>query len=209
MRKKNKRHNKNQYASVFAPLFRNNSTTPRTTTDVVGVGSAAGSSLSAVGSAGDEGIKQSKLKTIHEIRRCLSEAPDPTWTGYSNTSLINYPMRQGGTVIGGPGYGPEIEPGQGGKFNFQNSPGLGFGTEAAWRLWREAINVMTLNPNLPVSSVIQTAMYRSGVKYTQIGTSEMRLVEMGVEWYLSDPGRNIQKDSDSFPGGVPALQFVR
>lgn len=232
-KKKKKKHP--YYGSVFAPIFPRHSTTPKTTPDkgdgdndaddVPSSGSAGGSTTGAAvaggggsaGSVGESVIPPTRRRVLHEMKMALVEfgtvgptmGAGPTWTGYGVPNPMMVTLKQGGPQVGGPGFGPQVEPGQGGRYDFQKSPGLGFRTEAAWKIWKEALDVMLRNPILQTSSIIQAAMTRAGIRYGQVDPTEMRLIEMGIEWYLSDPGRTPQPTDSSggVPGGIGATQL--
>jgi len=145
-----------------------------------------------------EGIRPSKLKVLHEMRRSMglveyfanhswSSSPNPSWGGYSVPSFGSVAMRKGGPTIGGPGFysDPEFK---GGVYDLKKSPGLAFRTEYAWRIWDKALEIMAMNKTMPKHSVLLNAMSKSGIHRGQMDPSELRLLEMGIEWYLSDQG---------------------
>jgi hypothetical protein len=215
---KEKKHKKKKCkqwpCSVFAPLFPAREGTPRTNYSGqngpgfsgIGGGHASGGA-GAPGSGPAPGgmvasIPPSRKKVIHEIRLALGSlfegdtamTADPAWKGYSAPSpALN--MRQGGPQPSGAGFSP-VAAGQGGRYDFQRSPGLGFRTEKAWRVWHGIVDILSRRPSLPIHAVMQAAMARAGVKFGDIDASEQRLLEMGVEWFLSDPKATQSKDSD-------------
>ena len=172
------------------------STTPKTTPDApvtivpgVSAGDGAGST--------SEGARPTRARVMHELRLALgmlkedeSEryAPDPGWRGYSMMNPLSVNMRQGGPTIGGPGFWPTVEPGQGGRYDFAKSPGLGFRSAIAWRVWQAIIEIIERDKTLSPPAIFQAATARVGVRYGQLDPSEARLLEMGIEWVLSDPG---------------------
>lgn len=116
-----------------------------------------------------------------------SSSPNPAWGGYSVPNFGSVKMRSGGPTIGGPGFYHDAEF-KGGKYDLKKSPGLAFRTEPAWRIWDKAIEIMSRHKNMPKHSVLLRAMAKAGVHRGQMDPSELRLIEMGIEWYLSDPG---------------------
>ena len=86
-------------------------------------------------------MPQSRDRFLFEIRKSFglfTKTSDPTWIGYGITNPMAVSMRQGSPQPIGPGFEP-VEPGSGGVYNFSKSPGLGFRSEAAWKVWREVI----------------------------------------------------------------------
>lgn len=194
---------------------------------------SSGSSVAYGGSAGGPGgggggpgggpapggmvasIPPSRRKVIHEIRKALGNiseagswqsAGDPAWKGYTAPSpaVVN---RQGGPQPSGAGFSP-VDPGQGGRYDFQRSPGLGFKSEKAWRVWHGIVDILTRRPSMPIHQVIQAAQARAGVKFGDIDAAEQRLLQMGIEWFLSDPRGTQSKDSSGGgQSGVGATQL--
>lgn len=219
-KKKKKARKPVYYGSVFAPVFPLHSTTPKTTPDKpppAPNGNPGMPVAAPTGGPAECRIPASRYRVLHEMKMALYEfgtvgptmGAGPTWTGYGVPNPMMVTLKQGGPQVNGPGFGQQAEPGQGGRYDFGKSPGLGFRTDAAWKIWKEALDVMLRNPILQTSSIIQAAMARSGVRYGQVDPTEMRLIEMGIEWYLSDPGKTPQpKDSSGgVAGGVGATQL--
>ena len=202
------------YGSVFAPIFPSHSTTPVTTHDDADSGSGSDSDsddapASAPAVISNSIIPPSRKRTLHEMRMVfksvvgpqINEVVDAAWAGYGAPNMSTVLMKHSTPQVVGPGFDP-IEPGQGGRYDFQKSPGLGFRTEAAWKIWRSVLEIIPRAPTLTVSAIIQGAMQRSGVKFGDVDTAEMRLLEMGIEWYLNNPGKFTQpKDNDGGPAG--------
>jgi hypothetical protein len=117
----------------------------------------------------------------------FNDAPNVAMGGYQLPSFSAVPMRVGGPVIGGPGFQHDGN-GEGGRYDFKKSPGLGFRTEMAWRVWEKSMEVMDKEPGLPRHSILLRALSKAGVHRGQIDPAEYRLLEMGIEWYLSDAG---------------------
>ena len=114
-------------------------------------------------------------------------------------------MRGGGPTIGGPGFHHDAEF-KGGRYDLRKSPGLSFRTEPAWRIWDRALDIMAKYKTLPKHSVLLRAMAKAGVHRGQIDPSELRLIEMGIEWYLSDSGSlAAQRSGSSLPSGMGGL----
>jgi hypothetical protein len=138
-------------------------------------------------------IKPSRARVLHEMRRALglteyfNDAPNVGMGGYQLPSFSVVPMRVGGPVIGGPGFQHDGN-GEGGRYDFKKSPGLGFRTEMAWRVWEKAMGVMDKEKGIPKHSILLRALSKAGVHRGQMDPAEYRLLEMGIEWYLSDAG---------------------
>lgn len=196
-KKKKKKHSDRWYGMAFAPIFRSHSTTPRTTPD-------AGTPCPSPPSGGEPSMGESIFISAHR----LVEISDPAWTGYGAPNSSQVLMKHGTPAVSGSGFQP-VEPGQGGRYDFQKSPGLGFKTAAGWRIWNAVIEIMPKSKLLTPQSILQNAFQRAGVKMTDIDSAEIRLLEMGIEWYLSDPGRFPQPiDIDGgASGGVPFGQL--
>jgi hypothetical protein len=180
----NKRRKKKQfYGMVFAPIFPTHMGTPKTTPDAP--------------------LKVESCVNLTQLVEMVAGA-GPSWTGYGVPNIFQVYMKHDSPGVSGPGFQP-VEPGQGGRYNFRQSPGLGFKTEAGWRVWNSVLEILPKAQLMSVTSILQAAMQRAGVKIGDVDTSECRLLEMGIEWYWSDPGKNPQpKDSTGgLPGGVP------
>ena len=165
-------------------------------------------------------VRPSRARVLHEMKKSLgllefashdwggSATVNPSWGGYSIPQLGMVKMRKGGPVIGGPGFTHNAdgsEDGKGGKYDLRKSPGLGFRTEYAWRVWEKALDVMADEPTLTKTQIMMQAMSRAGIMRGQIDASEARLVEMGIEWYLTDPGAVAAKrGGGAFGGGKPS-----
>lgn len=125
------------------------------------------------------------------LRRALAEyfndAPNVAMAGFSVPAFSSTMVRSDGPSITGPGFQQDGQ-GVGGKYDFKKSPGLGFKTELAWRVWEMAMKIASQDKSLPKHAILLRAMAKSGVYQGQIDASEYRLLEMGVEWYLSDQG---------------------
>lgn len=190
MESKKKKRKDKFYGMAFAPVFPMHSGTPKTTPDV------------------PTKIESVPFCSMRQLVEVSIPGLGPTWTGYGVPNMFQMLMKQSTPGVSGPGFQP-VEPGQGGKYNFRSSPGLGFKTEAGWKVWNSALEILPKSNMMTPTMVLQAAMQRAGVKIGDIDTSESRLLEMGIEWYLSDPGKFPQpKDSDGGgQGGVPFNQF--
>lgn len=220
---KNKKKKTKRVYSVFAPIFPSRFTTPKTdysSSNVngnlpnPGAGNGPGPVPYGGGGMTMSVIPPSRRKVIHEIRKSLgmlSEGDmqmtnDPAWKGYSAPSAA-LTTRQGGPQPSGAGFQP-VNPGQGGRYDFQRSPGIGFRTEKAWKIWWNIVDILNKRPTLPIHAVMQAAMARAGARFGDIDAGERRLLEMGIEWYLSDPQKTQSKDSDGGgQSGVGATQL--
>ncbi len=231
---KEKKHKKKKTRaySVFAPVFPSQFRTPKTDYSSKNVNGnlpnpGSGSGPGPVpyggysgGPGGGEGgsgmtmsIPPSRRRVIHEMRSVFGQisegdtqmTADPAWKGYSAPSpALN--VRQGGPQPAGAGFQP-VAPGQGGRYDFQRSPGIGFRTEKAWKVWSGIVDILQKRPTLPIHAVMQAAMARAGAKFGDIDPSERRLLEMGIEWYLGDV-KNQPKDSDGGgQSGIGAAQL--
>lgn len=157
-------------------------------------------------------IKPSRARIVHEMRRALGltpgndrpneggdafprsalveyfdDAPQVGVGGYSLPSFASVTMRAGGPVIGGPGFQYDGN-GEGGVYNFKKSPGLGFRTEMAWKVWERAMEIVDKDKTLSKNGILLRAMAKAGVHRGQMDPAEYRLLEMGLEWYLSQAG---------------------
>jgi hypothetical protein len=54
---------------------------------------------------------------------------------------------------------------------------------------------------IPKNQVFMAALARSGVRVSDLDPAESRLIEMGIEWYLSEPGSTSAKRGDGITGG--------
>ncbi len=113
----------------------------------------------------------------------FSSAQSMAGTYSANPAAMN--MRNGGPTISGPGFGVNPDGTIPGIYDFQKSPGIGFKSEIGWRIWKAAIDIMSSNPTLQGSGVMQAAVSRAGVRYGQLDAQEARLIEMGIEWYCA------------------------
>lgn len=148
--------------------------------------------IASGGDRANEGGDAFPRGSAHQrLRRALDEyfndAPNVAMGGYQLPSFSVVPMRVGGPVIGGPGFQHDGN-GAGGRYDFKKSPGLGFRTEMAWRVWEKAMGVMDKEKGMAKHSILLRAMSKAGVHRGQIDPAEYRLLEMGIEWYLSDAG---------------------
>lgn len=202
MLKKGKRKKKESDCSTksvcvaFPPLFRVHSTTPKTTPDAPASTPTPAPAPAPVLAVAVGEARPTMARVLHELRLSLGMiknedneryAPDPGWSGHAVMNPLAVNMRQGGPVIGGPGFWPTSEPGAGGRYDFGTSPGLGFRSQTAWRVWKAALDVMERDKTLPPAAIFQAATARAGIRYGQIDPAEARLLEMGIEWYTSNP----------------------
>lgn len=216
---------KKRYKYAFPMLFPSRMGTPRTfapgsATD----GSAGGTTMSPPLSPAPMGdsvaIQPTRTRVMHELKKSLglleffgasnagSTTPNPAWGGYSVPQLGMVKMRGGGPTIGGPGFTHNVDgedDGAGGVYDMRKSPGLGFRSESAWRVWDRILDIIDKDPALPKHSILLRAMGKAGINPGQIDAAEMRLIEMGIEWYLTDPGSLGAKRSGSMPGGGSRL----
>lgn len=200
--KKKKRHRKKRYhAKVkygFPILYPSRMGTPFSFP--AGSGNNSGEPMAGAESApasspapASESSNRSRSNVLKRLRESLglveymNDAPQVAWGGYSAPSFAAVGMRQGGPVIGGPGFYYDGG-GVGGRYDFQRSPGLGFRTEMAWRVWEKIMQVIDTYPNLPRQMILMRAMAKAGVHHGQMDPSEFRLLEMGIDWYLSSNG---------------------
>lgn len=158
-------------------------------------------------------LRPSRARVLHEMRKALGQAsgsdrsnmggdafkpsplveyfnnaPQVAWGGYSIPSFSAAVTTRGaGPFISGPGFQMDYK-GDTGRYDFQKSPGLGFRTEQAWKIWEQALKIIDREPNLSKASILLRAMAKSGIHRGQIDPAEYRLLEMGIDWYLSDAG---------------------
>jgi len=202
-RKKRKKRKKEPYYSPFPVGFPSQMTTPRGYQ--AGSGDVGGSQMGPGKGESVTKVRPSRARVMHELKRSMGLMEfsshswgtssganvNPSWGGYSVPQLGQVKMRKGGPTIGGPGFQYNVdgeEDRKGGRYDFQKSPGLGFRTEAAWRVWLAALEVMERDPTGTKVQILVKALGRAGVFRGQIDPSELRLVEMGIEWYLTDTG---------------------
>lgn len=154
-------------------------------------GGAGGGMGSGVGAAESIAPRPSRARVIHEMKKAMNLTEyfddNAAMGGFSIPSFASVSMRSGGPVIGGPGFQHDGH-GEGGVFNFKKSPGLGFSTEKGWKVWEKAMQIIDNNKTLSKTGILLRAMAKAGVHKGQIDPAEYRLLEMGVEWYLSDAG---------------------
>lgn len=213
-KKHKKRKKRPSYTSVFPVLYPKNIGTPYGYSPGSGhdsggspmgggVGSAGGSGSSSgggpMGGSGMGGtgesmsIKPSRARVIHEMKRSLGlteyfdDGPQSGAGGYSMPSFASVTMRAGGPIIGGPGFQYDGN-GEGGVYDFKKSPGIGFRTEMAWKVWERAIEMIDKDKTLSRNGILLRAMAKAGVHRGQMDPAEYRLLEMGIEWYLSQAG---------------------
>lgn len=142
------------------------------------------------GRGGGGGTSESR-KSINEFvghNHSWSSAPNPAWGGYSVPNFGMVKMRQGGPTIGGPGFRNDGESDSGNYDLGRKSPGIGFKSRESWRVWACALELMQKGKILHPKQVLHHAMAMARVPRDRIDQSEIRLLEMGIEWYLSDPG---------------------
>jgi len=214
---------KRQWKYTFPMLFPSRMGTPRSfkagsASDGSSSGAAMGGGMNGGGAPmGDSrGVPLTRLRVLHELKKSMglleffsnhssSSTPNPAWGGYSVPNLGMVKIRGGGPTIGGPGFEHNVDgedDGAGGVYDFKKSPGLGFRSESAWRVWDAVIDLIDKDRTLPKHSILLRAMAKSGIHPGQIDPAELRLIEMGIEWYLTDPGSLAAKRAgSSLPGG--------
>jgi hypothetical protein len=194
-RAKQRRRRMYRYGA-FAPVFYNNTGTPRSSALKGDTGGGAPMPGSADGGGGE--MTASKDDVMGRLAQVLGlvefggsnhsfGGSGVTWGGYQVPNPLAVTTRKGGPVIGGPGF--KSDPGPiGGVIDPKRSPGLGFRSESAWKVWRSALVVMDKDKVIPKNQVFMAALQRAGVRVNDLDPAESRLIEMGIEWYLSDPG---------------------
>jgi hypothetical protein len=128
-----------------------------------------------------------RAEALSILRGILLGEGDPNWAGFQVANPAMIKMRQGGPSLSGPGFEPRVDDGPGGNYQLDRSPGLGLRSEQAWRIWRGALEVMGRDKTLPVPAIFQAAITKAGVRMGQLDPAEARLIQMGIEWYLTDP----------------------
>lgn len=221
--KKTKKRKRRVVYGVFPPvLYPGHMGTPKSGAPylaqpgtMAGTGPGAPSGAPAGGAPGGmhaSWVPSSRVKVLHEMKKALgllefsggTGAGAVSWTGFAVPNPLTVKIRQGGPTIGGPGFASDPNAPSGGVYNTQPSPGLGFSTEKGWRIWKAAQEIASRHPELPQSAIVQAAVAKAGVKIGEVDPAEMRLVEMGVEWYLTSPGALSQRDSGfGASGGSP------
>lgn len=173
------------WASAFAPIYPDRQGTPMARGMGGPAGMPSGPFALSPATAGIPGmqvasrIAPSRHRVLHELKQAMRSvkeaATNPAYTGY--VGMIPGSQRSSD-------YDPAIP--EGGKYNFRDSPGIGLKTEYAWKVWRAALVVMGRDATLPKSAILMAAFATSGIPMAKIDPSEVRLLEMGVEWYLND-----------------------
>lgn len=139
-------------------------------------------------------VTPSRTRVLHEMKRAFGliefagSAGGIAWSGFAVPNPLSVNIRMGGPTINGPGFqnNSDGKP-TGGVYDPAKSPGLGFRTEPAWRVWKAALEIMSKDKTLPQGAILQAAFQRAAVKMPQLDPAEVRLLEMGIQWYLSDP----------------------
>jgi hypothetical protein len=200
MKKKKKRYP--NWGSTFAPMFPQRMGTPRTSHDT------PPSPVGAPPSPGPaEGVATHKIKSVvSEMRAVLSEYGGSS--GTSAPSAVMAGASPGVVTPSGPGFSPASSGARAGSIDYKRSPGLSFRTENGLRLWNMALEIMPRSPNMTVALVIQMAMRRAGVGYGKIDATEMRMLEMGIQAYLSDSDNINDSNSPLDIDGDPARVVV-
>ena len=203
-RKKKKSKTKHVVYSAFPPVFYpGHMGTPKSGQPYLaqpGAMDAAGGSPPPSGGAGPAPMgaswsPPSRLRVFHEMKKAMgllefsgaSGGAAVTWTGFAVPNPLSVKNRQGGPTIGGPGFTHDQDGGGGGVYEPRKSPGLGFKTDGAWKVWNTALDIMDKDKTLPPMAILQAAFQRSGVKVPTMDPAEARLIQMGIEWYLSSP----------------------
>ncbi len=193
MKKKKRKNKYPYYGSIFAPIFPVRQGTPMSTPPVSSSGSVAPVASGVSAGIGEFTLPPSRLRVIHEMRMVVSNITEyDNWGGTSAPSGMMADFTPGQPKISGPGFSPPAVPGESGVYDFNKSPGLGFRTEDGWKLWRAAMQLIPRTAKLTVADIIQAAMQRTGIRFGKMDPGELKLLEMGLQWYLSDTGR--QKD---------------
>lgn len=192
---KKKTKKKRSYPSVFPVFYPATMGTPygyRPGSANDSGGPSSDVSMPAAPAAGES--ISAKRKVIAEMRKSMglveyfNDAPGVATGGFSVPNFGGASMHSsGGPSLSGPGFQNDDE-GKGGRYDFKKSPGLGFRTEMAWRIWEKALEIMSREKNLPNHSILLRAMSKAGIHRGQLDPAEFRLLEMGVDWYLSDSG---------------------
>ncbi len=204
-RAKRRRHRMRSYG-VFGPVYYDKMGTPRSSAlkGRTSGGDAPGGPPSSDGPGGGGGeMTASREDVVSAMAQALGlveftgvnhtfQGSGVTWQGFSVANPLTLKMRQGGPTIGGPGFHNDPGP-TGGVIDPKKSPGLGFRSEGAWRVWHSALAVMDKDKAIPKNQVFMAALARAGVRVGDLDPAESRLIEMGIEWSLSDPGSTSAK----------------
>lgn len=161
--------------------------------------------------------RPSRVRVMHEMKKSLglleffsthawggspgSMNPSPSWGGYSIPGIGMTKIRSNGPKVGGPGFKPDDDEGAGGRYHFRHSPGIGFRTELAWRIWKAALDIIDKDKTLTKPMILMQAIQKAGLNRGQIDPAELRLLEMGIEWYLVTMGAVSAKRGDGGSGG--------
>ncbi len=200
-----KRRRRRQYRyGAFGPVFYDKTGTPRSSALK---GQVSGADAPTAGNGGATGTGGAMAASREGVVGVLAQVlglveftgvnhtfggSGVTWQGYQVANPLAMKMRHGGPTIGGPGFYNDPGP-TGGVIDPKKSPGLGFRSEGAWRVWHSALAVMDKDKVIPRNQVFMAALARSGVRLGDLDPAESRLIEMGIEWYLSDPGSTSAK----------------
>jgi 2'-5' RNA ligase len=86
-----------------------------------------------------------------------------------------------------------------GRYDWRNSSGLGFKTEKANTVWKMALDIMEKHPELSETAILMTAFQRAQFRMDQFAPEEVRLLQMGIQWYCGETGaRNSNVDKSAF-----------
>ena len=222
-KKEKKRKKKNVAYGAFGPVFwPGHMTTPKTTAPYTGnqtpsspppPASGPGPNPSPGGGGpgpapmGASWMPASKDRVLYEMKRCMGllvEFGDgggsSSFQGFNITNPLAATKRVGGPQISGPGFqdGPDPNPG---VYSPRTSPGISFSTDKGWSIWRAALDIMERDKTLPPNAIVQAAIAKAGMRIGDLSSPELRLIEMGIEWYQGGVGTDAAKrDSGGGPG---------
>lgn len=172
--------------SAFLPIFPSRMGTPTSATTAPSVPDVPAESV----------IPPSQKRVVHEMRQVFNEFAT---AGHSAPNAIMIDPLTGAPAMD--------MVGSGGVYNFKSSPGLGFRTEAGWKVWRAALEIIPRYKNLTINDIMQQAMQRAGIRVGDIDAAEVKLLEMGLQWYLSN--QNQAATTSSGTSGVPLAVLDR
>lgn len=206
-KKKRKGFKKKKVIRTFAPIYPARMGTPK----AAGMGGAvpvtSGPFPLSPATAGVPGMqvsdKQFNKNPIEELKRIFSkkeESSNAAWTGYSGPHALQ--------VFNVPNSEYQSNNPSSGRYDWKKSPGVGFKTEYGWRVWEAALDIMAKEKTLSKSAILLAAFSKAGIPLNKVDPSEVRLIDMAIEWYLSDTGAvSAKRDGQTYVSNGFSLGF--
>ncbi len=142
-------------------------------------------------------------ESLSRVMSDLGSIFEYAWAGHMAQSAAGLPPQDRGPTnvdVRGAGMG---------AYDFVNSPGLSFRSAAAWRVWRAALEIIPRSPTLTVAGIIQAALHRAGLRFGEVESGDIRVLEMGIEWYLNTPGVSRLKDGSDGAASIGSVSAGR